>query len=176
MYFKSTMCALTCVCAALATASAATPEGTCRLLTTAEVSAALSGSKSGKANNSRREYGITTCEWDTGRGRFAAQTWKAQGNSAKQEAEGLMLGNLDPLKRAAQSHVRYEDVTGIGEQAVAVIEPKDTKHGILSDAAMLVIRRDQEFLVLIVPDLAREDRQAALQTLRTLGHSAASRL
>jgi hypothetical protein len=151
-------------------------EGTCRLLTTEEVSAALGGSKSGRADNSRREYGISTCEWESGQGRFAAQSWKAQGNSAKEEAEGLMLGNLDPLKSAAQSHVRYEEVTRIGEQAVAVVEAKDTKHGILSDAAMLVIRHNNEFLVLIAPNLAREDRQSALQMLETLGRKAVSRM
>src|SRR3954452_141855 len=49
-------------------AAAVSIEGTCRLLSTEEVSAALSGSKAGRADNSRREYGITTCEWETGRG------------------------------------------------------------------------------------------------------------
>jgi hypothetical protein len=162
----------------IASANAATvsSEGTCRLLTTEEVSAALSGAKSGTADISRREYGISTCEWETGRGRFAAQSWKALGNSAKEEAQGLMLGNLDPLKAAAQARVRYEEVAGIGEQAVAVVEAKDAKRGILGDAAMLVIRHETEFLVLIAPDLAREDRQAALQMLKTLGRSAVSRM
>jgi hypothetical protein len=156
--------------------AAASTDGACRLLETAQVSAALSGAKRGEADNSRQQYGISACEWSTGRGRFAAQYWKSEHPSAKDEASGLMVGDLDPLKGGARANVRYQAVEGVGEQAVAVVESKDAQRGILDDVAMLVVQRGNVILVLIAPELARSDRNAALRLLTALGQSAAARL
>jgi hypothetical protein len=157
-------------------ASGPAGEGACRLLSTSEVSSALSKSEPGVAEHTREQYGITACEWSTERGRFVAQYWKAENPSAKQEASGLMLGVVDPLKGSAAANVRYEDVQGVGEQAVAVIETADEGRGILSDMAMLVAQKGNVILVLIAPELTRVDRPKALQALQALGKSASEKL
>lgn len=157
-------------------ASSPAGEGACRLLSTSEVSSALSKSEPGVAEHTREQYGITACEWSTEQGRFVAQYWKAENPSAKQEASGLMLGVVDPLKGSAAAKVRYEDVQGVGEQAVAAIETADEGRGILSDMAMLVAQKGNVILVLIAPELTRVDRPKALQALKVLGKSASEKL
>jgi hypothetical protein len=147
------------------------------LLTFTEVDAVFAGAKKGEVDNSRQQYGISACIWSTERGTFVAQFWTSTGTTAKDEARGLMLGSLDPLKgQAARNNVRYEDVQGVGEQAVAVLETQDDQRGVLSDFAMLVAQRGDHILVLIAPELARGERRKALTQLQALGKSASDRL
>ena len=157
-------------------AASAGGTGACRLLSTSEVSDALSKAESGVAETTREKYGITACEWSTARGRFVAQYWTSEHPSAKEEASGLMLGALDPLKAGVASNVRYETLQGVGEQAVAVIEKQDEARGVLSDMAMLVAQRGNTILVLIAPELVGDDRAKALQALQTLGRNAVAKL
>ena len=163
-----------------ASAGATSPaaEGACRLLTSSEVDAVFAGAKKGEVDNSRQQYGISACIWSTERGTFVAQFWTSTGGTtAKDEARGLMLGALDPLKgQAARNNVRYEAVQGVGEQAVAVLETQDDQRGVLNDFAMLVAQRGDHILVLIAPELARSERGKALTQLQALGQSAANRL
>jgi hypothetical protein len=164
----------------MATSAGATSpaaEGACRLLTSKEVDAVFAGAKKGEVDNSRQQYGISACIWSTERGTFVAQFWTSTGTHAKDEAQGLMLGALDPLKgQAARNNVRYEDVQGVGEAAVAVLETQDDQRGVLNDFAMLVAQRGNHILVLIAPELARRERGRALTQLQALGQSAANRL
>jgi hypothetical protein len=163
--------------AVAATASSAPAgEGACRLLDTAEVSAALSAAKRGVAEHSREQYGITACQWQTDRGRFVAQYWKSTGGTAKTEASGLMVGVLDPRKAGAQGAVRYENVDGVGDQAVAAIESEDAQRGVLNDIALLVAQRGDVILVLMAPELVRDERDRALASLKALAQSAVKRL
>ncbi|MEP7243257.1 MAG: hypothetical protein ABI885_06175 [Gammaproteobacteria bacterium] len=152
------------------------PEGTCNLLKTSEVRAVFPTAKPGEPERTREKYGISACVWKTDTGMFVAQTWKSVGASAIDEAQGLMLGNLDPLKPGAQNNVRYEPIQGVGEQAVAVIETQDPQRAILSDLTLLVAQRGDHILVLIAPDLTHGDRAKALASLKSLGASAAQRL
>jgi hypothetical protein len=164
---------------AQATAVDAAPDaaGACRLLTSSEVGAVFAGAERGEVDESRKEYGISACTWSTAGGTFVAQFWSFGGASAQEEAQGLIAGVLDPLKgEAARKQVRYEDMPGVGEQAVAVIEAEDAQRGVLNDFAMLVSRRGDRILVLIAPQLARSDRAKALKDLQALGKSAAGRL
>jgi hypothetical protein len=46
----------------------------------------------------------------------------------------------------------------------------------MNDAAMLVMQKGDQILVLAAPELARLDRVKALAALRSLGERAASRL
>jgi len=158
-------------------AAAPAASSACRLLSNSEVEAVFTGAKPGEADESRQQYGISACTWATARGTFVAQFWSGSGNSARDEAQGLMLGALDPLKgQAARNNVRYEDVAGVGEQAVAVLETKDEQRGVLDDFAMLVAQRGDHILVLIAPELARTERAKALAQLQALGKSAVERL
>src|SRR5262245_19706811 len=90
-------------------ADASPAEGACRLLRDGEVSSIFAGSGRGEVDDSRKEYGISACEWKTAQGRFVAQLWKAENASAKDEAQGLALGVIDPLKGDARNALRYED-------------------------------------------------------------------
>lgn len=160
-------------------AAAAEPAGAgaCRLLQLGEVKEVFAGAKRGEVDTSREQYGISACEWMTDNGLFVAQYWKNEdATTAQNEASGLVLGAVDPLKPSARNAVRYETIQGVGEQAVAVIEAEDAARGVLSDFAMLVAQRGDHILVLIAPQLARVDRAKALAGLQSLGQAAAKRL
>jgi hypothetical protein len=157
--------------------SAAASGDACHLLDSSEVRAVFAGAKNGETDDSRKQYGITACTWSTPRGTFVIQFWESEGSSARDEASGLVEGVLDPLKgAAARNNVRYENVPGVGEQAVAVVETQDAQRGVLNDFAMLVARNGNHILVLIAPQLARSERTKALEGLQALGKSAVSRL
>jgi hypothetical protein len=75
-------------------------------------------------------------------------------------------------------NVRYEILTGVGlgNEAVAFVEARDDKSGIVSEGAMLTLHRGQRTLWLTSPVLPSHDRAAALKTFETLGRIAAKRL
>jgi len=154
----------------------ADPNSVCRLLTNAEVRAVFSSAGSGEPERTREKYGISACVWSGDFGRAALQTWKAEGRSAGDEARGMAAGFIDPLSRTAASNIRYETITGAGEQAVAVVETEDPGRGILSDVAMMMVRKDDQIIMLIADDLTRRDRAQALASLKSLGAAAAARL
>jgi hypothetical protein len=148
----------------------------CRLLTTSEVNAVLPGAKRGKVDKSREQYGISACIWETERTRLVVQYWKSEGGSASEEASGLTLGVVDPLKPGVAKNVRYENVSGVGEQAVAVVETADAQRGILTDVAMLVAQSGDQILVVFASGLARAERDTAIAGLKTLGGKSVKRL
>ena len=156
--------------------SAETPaRNACALLKTAEVAAVLPGAKAGKVDTTREKYGIAACEWDTAAHRAALQFWNNEGNTARQEAQGLILGVIDPLKPAASRNIRYETIPGLGEAAVAVIEKGDPQRGVLDDFAMLVVQKGDQMIVFVAPELAAIDRAKALAGLKALGQSSVAR-
>ena len=157
-------------------AASTEPDSPCRLLTDAEVRVVFPGAKAGQPERSREEYGIKACQWSADGGRFVAEVWKAKGGTADNEIHGLAEGFIDPTDPAAANNVRYESIAGVGDQAFAVIETQDNKRGILSDAALLVARKDNRILVLLSDDLAHRDRAAALRALTTLGSASTGRL
>jgi hypothetical protein len=160
------------------TADSAAPSSArnpCALLKVVEVASVLPGAKGGVVNNTREKYGITACEWDTAANRFVLQFWKNVGSSAKEEAQGLMSGVLDPLQPAAKNSVRYETITGIGQSAIAVVEKGDAARGMLNDFALLVVQHGDQIVILMAPELARVDRAKALAGLKSLGQSAVAR-
>ncbi|MEO8810272.1 MAG: hypothetical protein ABI386_08505 [Rhodanobacter sp.] len=151
-------------------------DGPCRLLTDAEVRVVFPGAKAGERNRSREEYGISACQWSSAHGDFVAEVYKAKGSSADNEIRGLVSGFVDPRKTAPDKYVRYEPLSGVGDQAFAVVEIEDVSRGILSNVSMLVARRGDQILVLSSPELPLRERSAALQALSELGREAAKRL
>lgn len=151
-------------------------EGACRLLRSKEVAAVFAGAKSGQVDDSRKQYGITACTWPTERGKLVVQFWNSENSSAKDEAETLVLGVLDPMKGAARNNVRYENVPGIGEQAVAVVETRDEARGVISDCAILVAQHGDRILMVFATELARSERAKALADLTSLAKNAVARL
>ena len=149
----------------------------CTLLTDAEARRYFPKAKAGERERTREKYGITACLWDHPAGRLVLQlTLGAKSGSSREEAEGISMGFIDPLKSAARREVRYEKIEGVGSEAVAVVEKADEKRGILSDAAYLYTQRGDVQLMVMAADLARGDRAAALKTLQEIGRVAAGRL
>jgi len=149
----------------------------CTLLTDAEARRFFPKAKAGERERTREKYGITACLWDHPADRLGLQlTLGAKPGSSREEAEGISIGFIDPLKPGARPDIRYEKIDGVGSEAVAVVEKADEKRGILSDAAYLYTQRGDVQLMVMAVDLARGDRGAALKTLQEIGRAAAGRL
>ena len=160
----------------IASASPTDPTSVCRLLTGAEITAVFPNAHPGEPERTREKYGISACVWSGDFGRAALQEWKAEGRTADAEARGMVSGFIDPLSSTAAGNIHYETVAGVGEQAVAVVEKQDAQRGILTDVAMLVVRKNDQILMLLCDDLAQRDRTEALAALKSLGSAAAQRL
>lgn len=148
----------------------------CKLLTDAEVRKVFTDAKPGQRERTREQYGITACLWDYPGGKFAVQLTNAKPGTVDNEIRGMSLGFVDPLKPAARKAVRYETIRGVGDQAMAIVEPADEKRGILTDSAYLITQRGDQQAMLTSTTLAKRDRAAALKTLEELGKTAVSRL
>ena len=121
---------------------------------------------------------MTECGWNDGSGVVVFVVQVAVGSdSALDEAKSLGQTVVEG-KAANARNLRYEMLTGVGlgTEAVAFIEARDDKRGIVSEAAMLVLHRGQRTLWLTSPVLPQRDRAAALKTFEALGRIAAKQL
>jgi hypothetical protein len=157
---------------------AAQAEGPCALLTTAEVQRSFPGSTPGILNRSQEKYGVLTCLWDSPTGQFSiiAGTKGEPDPSVRDEAETWTLIFLDPLRRDAARHVRYQSLPGVGDEALAIVEREDKAKGFLRNGAVLVVRRGKRVIAALSTDLARRDRAEALKVFEELGKTIAKRL
>lgn len=161
--------------AAMAQGGAAKPNP-CKLLTDAEVRAVFPDAKAARLDLGKEKYGIFTCVWDHAGGRFFAQQRTGDLESFAVEGRGLIDGFIDPLKPGAAKVVRFENVKGVGDRAMAVVERRDPARGILNDIAQLVTQRANRQVILFSSQLPQRDRAAALKALEELGRAAAQRL
>lgn len=149
----------------------------CSLLTTADVHQVYPKASAGERERTREKYGIVACVWNHPAGKLVTQvTLGATRGSSADEAKGLAIGFVDPLKPGAEKALRTETLPGIGDEAVAVVEKEDSARGILAPAAYLYTQRGDRQLAIFAVDLANGDRTAALDTLGRLGRLAAGRL
>jgi hypothetical protein len=157
---------------------AAKAEGPCSLLPTADVKRAFPGSTPGVLNRTQEKYGVLTCLWSSPTGQFSivAGTGEDSEPSVKDEAETWTLTFLDPLRRDAARHVRYESLPGVGDEALAVVEREDKAKGFMQNGAVLVVRRGRRVVTALSTDLARRDRGEALKVFQELGKTIAKRL
>ena len=159
-----------------ATGSAgASKDDPCAVVSKSEVRAAFPGAESGKRDHKMDQYGVASCTWETPTNTVAVQTYKST-NSAADELRGRMLGSLDPLKPALRQSIQYDAVAGLGDEAAVVAVKADEAHGILSDAAMLGIRRGEHFTILFTRTLIDGDVAATKKALQALAGDAARRL
>lgn len=147
----------------------------CRLLTTAEVRGVFPEAKAGVRERTREKYGISACVWDTPTGKFVLQLWTADAHTLDDEIGGLSAGFIDPANSAARGNVRFETITGVGEVAIAVVEPRNEQKGILTDVAVLMSQRGTRILDVESTDLSHGDRAVALQALTGLAKLADAR-
>ncbi|MEO8366348.1 MAG: hypothetical protein ABI538_09105 [Pseudoxanthomonas sp.] len=152
------------------------PEGPCRLLTLAEVRAVFPDVQEGVENKTLQQYGMGVCEW-TGSGTvLTARTEPAKGHTAENSVRGLADGFIDPLNAAASQRVRFEPISGVGDEAWVVLEQRDEKSGFLADMAFMSLRRGDSMVTLMSNDLSGRDRGQAIAALRKLGQQVAGRL
>ena len=161
--------------AAMAQGGAAKPNP-CKLLTDAEVRAVFPDAKAARLDLRNEEYGVFTCVWDHAGGRFFAQEHTGDRGSFAVEGRGLIDGFIDPFKPGAEKAVRFENVKGVGDRAMAVVERRDPARGIVNDIAQLVTQRANRQVLLFSSQLPQRDRAAALKALEELGRAAAQRL
>jgi hypothetical protein len=148
----------------------------CALLTIDEVRQALSGSKPGTIDRGLEKQGILRCSWETPAGRLFLIASREPEDSAKDEARTFAQAAVDPLRADAERRLRFDVMPGIGDEAIAVVERRDTANGIMQDAALIVIRRGTWQVSLLLPQLARRERADALRVLTELGKGVARRL
>ena len=149
----------------------------CAVLPLSEVQKAFPGVKAAERSRRLEQYGSTECAWKGASGQvvLAVQESYSSG-TAKDDVQGMASGFVDPLNPTSARNVRYETFNGMSSQAMAFVEQADAKRGILSDAAMLSLRRGEHTVWLMSVELPRRDRTAALKTLEELGRVAARRL
>ncbi|MEO8366349.1 MAG: hypothetical protein ABI538_09110 [Pseudoxanthomonas sp.] len=121
--------------------STAAGTGACRLLTQSDVREALPGVGQGKSGDSLAQAGMQACEWTGDHGRFTAQISTAGTGTADRDIHGLVDSFIDPMRRDAIGQIRFENITGVGDDATAVLEQRDESRGILNDVAILVVHR-----------------------------------
>jgi len=164
---------------AVAQAPVKLPSGDpCTVVPLSDLQRAFPGVKAGVRDMRIEKYGLTECVWKDSGGvvLFGAQEFYGK-DSAMEELRSLGLG-LVSGNMANARNVRYEILTGVGlgNEAVAFVEAKDAKRGIVSEGAMLSMHRGERTLWLTSPALATRDRGAALKTFEALGRIAAKRL
>jgi hypothetical protein len=149
----------------------------CTVLPLSEVQKAFPGAKAGERSRRLEEYGTTECGWKGPNGQvvLAAQESYNSG-TAKEDVQGMAMGFTDPLKPQSRRNVRVETFPSLGSEAAAFVEQADPKRGILSDGAILSLRRGQHTVWLMSSELPRRDRAAALKAFEELGRVAAKRL
>lgn len=164
---------------AIAQAPTKVPSGDpCTVVPLSDVQKAFPGAKAGVRSTRVEKYGITECTWKDGSGAVVLGVQEFYGSdSARDELQSFSLAMVD-MKAANARNVRYETLTGVGlgNEAVAFVEPIDAKRGIVSDGAMLALHRGQRTLWLTSTVLPARDRATALKTFETLGRIAAKRL
>ena len=150
----------------------------CTVVPLSDVQKAFPGAKPGERSTRIEKYGVTECTWKDGSGLVVLGVQEFYGSdSAIDEAKGLGLGLVEGNTANARN-VRYEILTGVGlgNEAVAFVEARDDKRGIVSEGAMLALHRGQRTLLLTSPALPQRDRAAALKTFEALGRIATKRL
>lgn len=151
----------------------------CTVVPLADVQKAFPGAKAGVRSTRVEKYGLTECEWKDGGAVVVFGVQEFYGNSsALEEAKGMAMGFIDPSNPGAARNLRYETLSGVGlaNDAVAIVEARDARRGIMTDGAMLVLHRGPRTLFLTSPVLQARDRAAALKTFEILGQIAAKRL
>ena len=164
---------------AIAQAPTKVPNGDpCTVVPLSDVQKAFPGAKAGVRSTRVEKYGITECTWKDGGAAVVLGVQEFYGSDgASDELRSFALAMVD-MKAANARNVRYEVLTGIGlgNEAVAFVEARDDKRGIVSEGAMLALHRGQRTLWLTSPALPARDRAAALKTFEVLGRIAAKRL
>lgn len=152
----------------------------CSLLSLDEVRRLLPEANKAARNDKLASQGIYGCEW-YGSGKaplLEVSVWQASGpdETPMENASTLAMGFADPLRGDAQAAVRIEEIAGVGEQAVAIVEKTDTARGILTTGGLLTLQKNGRIALVTSSTIAIRERATALDQLATLGKAVAARL
>jgi hypothetical protein len=148
----------------------------CTIFTVAELSRRFTKVEAPKRDRSREKYGFVSCSWPHAGGSVGVDITLEKPRTAEETARGWIIGFVDPLKPGASKSVRVERVAGVGDEAFAIVEPRDAKKGVLGNVAYLITQRGEQQQMVGAMELATGDRAVALATLTELGKIAAGRL
>ena len=150
----------------------------CTIVPLGAVQKAFPGAQAGVRRLDIEKYGATQCSWSRGKGEvlFGTEEGTTTEATVLDDAQGAAFGYLDPFMPAAKRGARFEPITGLGVDAVAFVEAKEPKRGIVGDGAFLMLRKGQRTVMLVIVSPQATDRAATLKLLETLGRIAAKRL
>ena len=149
----------------------------CAILPLGEVRKIFPGARAGERNRRLEQYGSTECGWKDSNGAVVVAVQESySAGTALEDVSGMVSGFVDPFNPAARKAVKIERLTGLGGDAAAFVERADPARGVLSDGAMLSIRRGEHTIWLMSNQLSARDRTDALKMLEALGRAAAKRL
>jgi hypothetical protein len=152
-------------------------QGPCRLLTSSDVERIFAGAGNGRLDRSLEKTGLLRCEWRHRADLLVVlESTEEVDEPVMEEARGTVIAFLDPLSSSADRYVRYEKLVGVGDEAIAVVEPVDKAKGIVTDGALLVVRRGKRTITVLSTGLTQRDRSEALKLLSDLGRAIARRL
>ncbi len=150
----------------------------CALLTDSEVRKFFPDAKPAARDTRFEQAGgdIASCEWATPGGGFTASLTRNSQPLPKEIREWSML-MVNPMgdQPRAGDKIRYEQVAGIGDAAMAVLEAPNAILPRTPGIAFLIARRGDRELILASQELPRRDRAAALKALTELGRAAMAR-
>jgi hypothetical protein len=152
----------------------------CGLLSLAEIRGVLPDAARAERNDNLASQGINACSW-YGKGKapvLDVSIWEAADaeDTPMENARTLAMGVADPTRPDTQAGVRLEKITGVGEEAVALVEKSDESRGIISTAALITFSKHGRIVTVASSDIAVRERAAALKDLATLGKAVAARL
>jgi hypothetical protein len=162
-------------------ATLAVPNGACDLLRMADIQRVLPEARAGQRNDDLAEQGVAKCEWPSTSGKWnelELGTWTQDGSDDTpiESARDALMGLADSLRSDAKASIRIETLSGVGDEAVAIVETPDAGKGILSHAAWLTLRKGKRLVTIASSDIARRERALALRQLSELGAAAADNL
>ena len=158
-----------------ATAQAPAGKGPCALLTNDEVRRIFPDAKNGAPKGDLEKHGILRCVWDFPGGMLLVISGE-EDQSPAEEAREWASTFLDPLNGKAISRVRFENIAGVGDAAVAVVERADQTKGFMQDGSYIVVRRGKHQVLITPSRMPNRERPAALAALTELGKAVAGRL
>lgn len=153
----------------------------CGLLALSDVRSVLPEAVKPVRRDNLADQGINGCGWYVASGKYPVlevSVWQASGadDTPMENARTLAMGFEDPLRGDAQRAVRFENVGGVGDNAVAIIEKTDSARGIMTTGALLTLQKNGKIATVSSSQLATRDRATALEQLTGLGKAVARRL
>lgn len=150
----------------------------CSLLPLETIRDALPAVQPGVRSRHGDKHGVLTCEWRIDdRLAVVLQQWQVDGEFAlKDNLRDSIEGSLDASNPRAGDNIRYEALSGIGDEAIVVAENPNPAKGIIGNTAVLNLRKGPYVVEVMSLELASKERNKILTALTAFGRAIADRL